>query len=117
MGTGGNLQASKGFRFNIVAGNHDHKGNVQAQIDYSQHSERWHFPSQYYNFVETASDGATVQIVLIDTVQLSGISDHENFVKGSELPGPLNATAAGEQLQWLQQTLSKSTADLLIVGG
>jgi tartrate-resistant acid phosphatase type 5 len=115
--SGGNLQASSGFRFNVVAGNHDHRGNVQAQIDYSERNERWHFPSEYYSFSETAPDGATVEIVLIDTVQLSGISDHENFVKGSELPGPLNATAAGAQLEWLQETLSKSTADFLIVGG
>jgi tartrate-resistant acid phosphatase type 5 len=114
---GSNLQASNGFTFHVVAGNHDHLGNVQAQIDYSSKSERWSFPSQYYSFSETAPDGATVDIVLFDTVQLSGISDHENFVKGSELPGPLDATVAGAQLDWLEKTLSASTADYLIVGG
>merc|ERR1719183_2457375 len=97
--SGDNVQASNNFTFHVVAGNHDHLGNVQAQIDYSERSERWNFPSQYYSFSETAPDGATVEIVLIDTVQLSGISDHENFLEGSELPGPLNATAAGAQLE------------------
>jgi len=50
-------------------------------------------------------------------VQLSGVSDHENFVKGSDLPVPLDAMAAGAQLEWLDKTLKASTADYLIVGG
>jgi tartrate-resistant acid phosphatase type 5 len=114
---GGHLHASSGFRFNLIAGNHDHRGNVQAQIDYSKRSARWHFPSEYYSFKETAPDGATVEFVMIDTVLHSGISDHENFVKGSELPGPLNATAADAQMEWFKRTLRQSTADFLIVSG
>ena len=34
-------------RFYVVAGNHDHLGSVQAQLDYHG-SERWRFPSLYY---------------------------------------------------------------------
>lgn len=114
---GSHLQASNDFTFHVVAGNHDHLGNVQAQIDYSSKSERWSFPSQYYSFSKTAPDGATVDIVLFDTVTLSGISTHENFVAGADLPGPLDAEAAGAQLDWLKKTLSESTADYLLVGG
>jgi len=119
---GAHLQDSAGFKFHVVAGNHDHHGNVQAQIDYSSKSGRWNFPSQYYSLTETAPDGATVQIVMIDTVELSGNSqldalDDSKFLKGSELPGPANLTAAASQLDWIKQTLSSSTADFLIVGG
>merc|ERR1719183_1861533 len=94
--SGSNLQASNGFTFHVVAGNHDHRGNVQAQIDYSSHSERWNFPSQYYSFSKTAPDGATVDFVMIDTVEISGNSqsdaNDEEQLPGSELPGPMNST-------------------------
>lgn len=120
--SGSNLQASNGFTFHVVAGNHDHRGNVQAQIDYTQHSERWSFPDFYYTFAKTAPDGATVQVVLIDTVMLFGNSqltddEHGPQLLGSELPGPANLSAAESQTQWLDETLAASTADYLIVGG
>lgn len=56
----------------LVAGNHDWKGNVTAQIAYSAHSARWHFPSLWYSFNQTFQDEAenrpvTVQFVMIDT--------------------------------------------------
>lgn len=119
--SGPSLQSSSGFKFHVVAGNHDHRGNVQAQIDYSSRSERWNFPSKYHSLKETAPDGAVVEIVLIDTVELSGNSqlndEDTEFLLGSELPGPENLTAAQSQLQWLEKTLAASTAEYLIVAG
>jgi len=120
--SGSNLQSSNGFTFHVVAGNHDHRGNVQAQIDYTQHSERWSFPDFYYTFTKTAPDGATVQVVFIDTVLLFGnsqLTDDEDGpqLHGSELPGPANLSIAESQAQWLDETLAASTADYLIVGG
>ena len=109
-----------GHTFHVIAGNHDHIGNVQAQIDYSKKSSRWSFPSLYYTFSKTAPDGATVQIVMIDTVKLSGQSSNAEDalrLKGCELPGPANLTAAQSQLQWIDETLAASTADYVIVAG
>merc|ERR1719272_2004226 len=65
--TGSSLSASSGFKFHMLAGNHDHIQNVQAQVEYSEKSERWSFPNLWYTFTETAPDGATVQFVMIDT--------------------------------------------------
>ena len=106
--------------FRVVAGNHDHNGNVTAQIAYSAHSSRWSFPSLYYTFTETAPDGATVQVVYIDTVKLSG--DSTCALTGVELngdayPGPVDREEAQTQMQWLEATLAASTADYLIVAG
>jgi hypothetical protein len=116
--TADSLKADDYFR--VVAGNHDHYGNVTAQIAYSAHSNRWSFPSLYYTFTETAPDGATVQVVYIDTVVLSGdSSDAETgeHLAGSAYPGPADAAAAQTQMQWLEATLAASTADFIIVAG
>lgn len=120
--TGKHLQSP--FEFKVVAGNHDHLGNVSAQIEYTKISDRWSFPTEYYTFTETSTGGATVQIVLIDTVVIAGISDELDAngeiareLHGSELPGAASKAAADAQLAWLNATLAASTADYLIVGG
>jgi len=112
------------FKFYVVAGNHDHNGNVTAQIDYSSRSKRWTFPSEYYTWSEKVGS-STLQFVYIDTVILSGNSgtgllgaDGEEIeLAGSELPGPMDQAKADAQLVWLDQTLAASTADFLIVAG
>ncbi len=37
---------SPGFIFHILAGNHDHLGDIKAQIEYSNKSKRWSFPQR-----------------------------------------------------------------------
>ena len=77
-----NLQTDDFFR--VVAGNHDHYGNVTAQLAYADISSRWRFDSLYYSFTETipaSSAGdvdTTLEVVMIDTVVLSGNSDVVN---------------------------------------
>ncbi|KAK9539683.1 hypothetical protein VZT92_002185 [Zoarces viviparus] len=99
----------------VLAGNHDHVGSVKAQIDYSHKSDRWTFPSYYYelNF-RIPNTGKTLTIIMLDTILLCGNSD--DFV--DEKPtGPLRAVDANRQLTWLQQRLARSKADFLLVAG
>ncbi|KAJ9458764.1 Purple acid phosphatase 7 [Diplonema papillatum] len=106
----------------VLAGNHDHKGNVTAEIAYSSLSTRWTFPAYYYTFVESFAAAGnktiTTQIVMIDTVLMTGLSYHDEetgeFVKPN---GPEDPKLAEAQLSWLEDTLSKSTADYLWVAG
>jgi len=108
----------------VVAGNHDHNGNVDAQIEYSKHSKRWHFPSYYYTFTQQVpGSDTTVQFVMIDTVTFAGvIDDHETCARNSsrcqlDFPGPSSKALYATQLNWLKDTLANSTADHLIVAG
>uniref|UniRef100_M3ZSP1 Tartrate-resistant acid phosphatase type 5 n=2 Tax=Xiphophorus TaxID=8082 RepID=M3ZSP1_XIPMA len=99
----------------VVAGNHDHAGNVTAQIEYSQRSDRWKFPSYYYelNFL-IPNTGKTLTIIMLDTVMLCGHSDDFTDEKPR---GPLRAVDANRQLVWLQDRLARSKADFLLVAG
>jgi tartrate-resistant acid phosphatase type 5 len=116
--TSPNLQAPR-HDFRVLAGNHDHYGNVSAQVLYSEVSKRWHFPSLWYDFVEHAPDGASVHVVMIDTVGLSGNSQGPDGreLDGSDLPGPADVGAAEAQWAWINRTVHDSTASYLLVAG
>ncbi|CAL8269693.1 tartrate-resistant acid phosphatase type 5a [Gadus morhua] len=99
----------------VLAGNHDHAGDVRAQIDYSRKSSRWRFPYFYYelNFRIPSTD-KTLAIIMLDTVMLCGNSD--DFV-GEKPQRPLSAVDASRQLTWLKARMKKSRADFLLVAG
>lgn len=110
-----------GMPFHVIAGNHDHYGNAQAEVDYTAIAPggRWKFPSLWYklNYSWTASSGAsrTLDILMIDTVNLAGLSSDECV--GCELPGPANLTMAASQYSWIEDELKSSTADFVWVMG
>jgi len=111
----------------VLAGNHDHYGNVTAQIDYSENSSRWIFPDYYYAIKYELSNGLRIEIFVIDTVQLCGNTvegKYGDFVSymvwgaPSRPPqGPEDSDKAEEQWQWLEQNLKNSKADYLFVAG
>ena len=107
-----------------VLGNHDYYGgHPQAQIDYTkEHRDtRWTFPDyQYTKIWEIPGSTKTLEIVFINTVSLCP----EALAKPSQIPWP-NATLYPEAiefiyqptLQWIENTLAASTADVLLVAG
>ncbi|XP_072104364.1 tartrate-resistant acid phosphatase type 5a isoform X1 [Mobula birostris] len=99
----------------VVAGNHDHSGNVTAQIEYSKVSKRWNFPQYYYDLNFTiAGSNTTVTILMLDTVLLCGNSDD---FRGKEPEAPKDYHVANTQLQWVEEKLKASRSDFLIVAG
>jgi hypothetical protein len=92
-------------------GNHDYRGNWQAQIDYSQVSRRWELPAQYYEKLITLDDGTQAHLLFIDTSPLN--PDYQGETKYQET----QKQDADAQLTWLHQTLSSSKADWRIVFG
>lgn len=96
----------------VVLGNHDYRGNVQAEIDYTNISRRWNMPDRYFSFEKETDDGATIQFLFIDTSPLNDEYYHENKYK--------NAVAGNDttaQLNWLRKELKASTATWKIVIG
>ncbi|EGD77126.1 type 5 acid phosphatase [Salpingoeca rosetta] len=106
--------------FYVVAGNHDHLGNITAQIEYSKISSRWTMPDTHYKRTFSFNSGkggnTTLDLIMIDTVLLAGNSDllPDKF---GELPGPADPELAETQWQFIEQSIKESTADYLWVGG
>lgn len=96
-----------------VLGNHDYRGNPQAEIDYTKKSRRWNMPARYYSVEKTiGKDGKDkVLFVFIDTSPFdSGLyvgTKHRDIVKQ-------DTTA---QKNWLDDVLTNSTAKWKIVIG
>ena len=102
----------------ILAGNHDHAGNVTGQLAYTSHSPRWYFPAPYYSKEFTIPGScATVQIIFIDTIILSGLSDPTDPTLPYEFVYEDQESLAMSQWQWIEDQLKASEADWLLVAG
>ena len=100
----------------VIAGNHDHYGNVSAEVEYTKLSSRWYMPSLYYSQTFTIpGSSASVEFVFIDTIVLAGLT--HPIHRGIPPPGPSSVQAAEDEWTWIETTLSQSTADWLFVLG
>lgn len=84
-----------------ILGNHDHRGSIQAQIDYQKKNPRWNMPDRYFQFTSKATDGTDIDFFALDT-------------------DPLNrkdTAFASQQNIWLRNALATSKARWKIVVG
>lgn len=93
----------------VILGNHDYRGNVQAQLDYSAQSPRWRLPARYYAEHVALPDGARADFFYLDT------SPFIQKYLGSKVAIAGQDSAA--QLAWLDAKLGQSTAEWKIVIG
>jgi predicted MPP superfamily phosphohydrolase len=94
-----------------VLGNHDYKGNTQAEIDYSNVSRRWRMKDHYYTFVRKVNDSISARFIFLDTPPLV-----EEYHRGNGYPDVAVQDTA-KQVQWLNDVLANSTEQWKIVFG
>lgn len=92
-------------------GNHDWLGDVQAQIQYTEMSDRWYLPAQYYAETMEIDDDTEVLFVFIDTTPLAYPEEQKRRFSDTGTWNP------EEQLAWIDETLSGSDAAWKIVVG
>lgn len=110
----------------VVAGNHDHKGNVTAQVEYTKLSKRWKMPGMWYNvrssFLNPRGENTTVEVIMGDSIMLLGQTaeeaEHDQLRASNDHQpvGPKDLEMAQLQLEWLYRTLETSDADFLFIG-
>jgi tartrate-resistant acid phosphatase type 5 len=90
-----------------VLGNHDYRGNPQAEIDYSEVDRKWNMPSRYYSKIIFIDDDTTqgILLVFIDTTPFLSESYKNNkfHMEGQD---------TAMQRIWIEKTLSEAPANI-----
>ncbi|OYV25972.1 MAG: acid phosphatase [Acidocella sp. 20-63-7] len=93
----------------VILGNHDYRGNVPAQLDYSRVSRRWGLPARYYTETVVLPDGGGADFFYLDT------SPFIRKYLGTRTD--ISGQDPAAQQAWLDAALARSTADWKIVIG
>ncbi|KGE13953.1 metallophosphoesterase [Sphingobacterium deserti] len=85
----------------VALGNHDYRGNIQAQIDYSNVSRRWHMPNTYYSRKIELDNGGKVLFVVMDTNPFI-----DSYHKSAEKYPDMAKQDTAAQRKWLESVLA-----------
>jgi tartrate-resistant acid phosphatase type 5 len=99
----------------VALGNHDYKGNIQAQIDYTKISRRWQMPAPYYSKKIKLNDKDELLLVVMDTNPF--ITSY--YSKNDELTDNIVKQDTAAQRQWLEKTLGDTSRTIkwkIVVG-
>lgn len=98
----------------VALGNHDYRGNPQAQIDYAARSARWRMPSRSYLVPGALSGVPNTDIFVIDSSPLV-----HKYRDGVEAPIARNVAgqSVATQMAWLDRALRSSKAARKLVVG
>jgi len=91
----------------VVLGNHDYRGDPQAEIDYSAIDRRWNMPARYYSKVFYIHDDSTLGVLLVFIDTTPFLSEYyagdKHQVRGQD--------TAGQRI-WLERTLAEAPANI-----
>lgn len=105
---GGSLQTD----WYIALGNHDYRGSVQAEIDYTKKSRRWNMPARYFSIKEKIDKNDTACFVFYDSSPF--ISSY--YKDGSPYNGVIGQDTI-KQLKWLDSILYNTKTQWKFVVG
>lgn len=92
-------------------GNHDYRGNVLAQIDYTNISRRWNMPSRYYHKDVTTDEGTSVRFLFIDTNPLN-----DEYYEREKYQPYVAGQDTVKQLVWMDSLLSDDSDYKIVIG-
>lgn len=99
--------------WHVVLGNHDYRGNPQAQIDYTKKSQRWNMPSRYFDYqFEDEDTGLLVNFLFLDT------NPFEKKYYSEKAYTNVKSQDTIKQIQWIDSIMTaKPKGDWTIFSG
>lgn len=99
--------------WHVVLGNHDYRGNPQAQVDYTKKSQRWNMPSRYFDYqFEDEDTGLLVNFIFLDTCPF------EKKYYSEEAYLNVKTQDSTKQIKWIDSLVTaKPKADWTIFSG
>ena len=100
----------------VVLGNHDYKGNIQAEIDYGKISRRWNLPAKYYSKIANINDDSTQQVLFIFLNTTPFVTQYYNNDAFKENLASQDTIA---QKLWVENTLKNASKNVkwkIVVG-
>jgi len=108
-------QVYKSFSLNcpwyVVLGNHDYRGNVEAQIAYSERSRRWNLPQRFFH-KDFESDGVKTRILFLDTSPFE-----DKYYSEEKYKDKVAQQDTVAQLIWIDSMLNTDQFDWKLVVG
>lgn len=96
-----------------VMGNHDYRGNLSAQIEYTDRSRRWNMPALYWQDEFLLEDDETrLGLFFVDTSPLE-----DEYWTRDKYKSAVSQQDTTAQLEWLENALASSKAEWRIVVG
>ncbi|MBI1809988.1 MAG: metallophosphoesterase, partial [Gemmatimonadetes bacterium] len=95
----------------VALGNHDYRGDPQAEVDYTRTSRRWRMPARYFAVTMAVAPGVTAEFFIIDS---------SPFIEEYRLTPwkyRLEGTDPARQLAWLDSALRASSAKWKFIVG
>eukprot|EP01064_Diplonema_japonicum_P020525 TRINITY_DN3004_c0_g1_i1.p1 TRINITY_DN3004_c0_g1~~TRINITY_DN3004_c0_g1_i1.p1 ORF type:complete len:339 (+),score=46.13 TRINITY_DN3004_c0_g1_i1:62-1078(+) len=105
----------------LILGDHDHRGSIDAQVQYSKKNPVWHLSSPYYSMHK--GENPTISFIMIDSVGLeAGVMSDGDTRRFPQDLDPLYTSkeAAVKQMKWIEdqmKTAPYTGADWVIVVG
>ena len=97
----------------VILGNHDYHGNCDAQIAYSQLSQRWNMPARYFIQSRRLTPPPPRTFFYLDTTPMVKSYWHEP----ADIATHVSTQDVPKQLAWFKAALAASTAHWKIVIG
>ncbi|MBA2760766.1 MAG: metallophosphoesterase [Segetibacter sp.] len=105
-------ELTKKYPWYVALGNHDYRGNVEAQLDYHSVNGNWNMPGRYYTFNKTLSGKQKVRFIIIDTDPYIPAYYADPIYKKV-----IAAQDTAKQTRWIDSVLASSKEEWKIVVG